>query len=617
MCMRLRLLALSLGLIALLAPVSRAQSNADRISRIKDNLNNANQAFQQLPDDVKKTAHPQRRMAQLSGVVNRMAPGLARLSQGQGASGGWQPSPGWDEGEADENGLVQVNSPARDLRFTPFAGFTQNNSATARCGDNVVVAFNDSGSILETLLTGQGGVSFGTVASGTGGISAIGYATSHNGGESFKDRGAVNPGPDVDTILLGQPSVACSDPDHFYLVQAAAVSSGVAGTFNAGHFSPVLAIVLSKSIDSGATWSDPVTLVAPDTSTTLAFQEFFQDPWIAVDPSNSKRIYISYTHQNNLRVPGCTLPPTSTVEVITSVDGGQTFNTGSPLLLDSECFRTGFIDTGTRMAISSKGRVTVAWETSDLLLGLFQHSIAVASFAPGGLATPPVVVDMVSQGGSEILHLASDFGNFIEEGEEMIGIFALQGGFENQHGFDLAVDRSGGPTDGNVYVAWDDSRNGFSAATELEDSLGFYSFTDILFSISTDGGQTFTPTRQLNSDLQPTTTREHDHFRPVLAVDRRGKVAACWYDRRNDPQNYQFERFCAESTDAGASWAEFLVPGSLSNPVTQQDLLLLGTGMGQNDNLTTDFSGHAPGFLGGIQWTSSGMNPDIKFVKFR
>jgi len=39
--------------------------------------------------------------------------------------------------------------------------------------------------------------------------------------------------------------------------------------------------------------------------------------------------------------------------------------------------------------------------------------------------------------------------------------------------------------------------------------------------------------------------------------------------------------------------------------------------MGENDNLTTDFSGHAPGFIGGIQWMSSGMNPDVKEVKFR
>jgi hypothetical protein len=158
-----------------------------------------------------------RRLAHLADAVNRMAPGLAK-----GPKSGWQPSVGWDEREADENGLVQVNNPARDLRFSPFAGFTQNNSVTASCGESVVVAFQDSGSTLETLFTGQGGVSFtGPVATGTGGISLTGYATSHNGGESFKDRGAVPPGPDVNTTLIGKPSIACVDPDNFYMAETA------------------------------------------------------------------------------------------------------------------------------------------------------------------------------------------------------------------------------------------------------------------------------------------------------------------------------------------------------------------------------------------------------------
>src|SRR4029077_765134 len=132
-------------------------------------------AYDQMTKRVKNVAHSARRMAHLADVANRMAPSLAK-----GPKPGWQPDTGWDEGEADENGLVQVNNPARDLRFSPFAGFTQNNSVTARWGENVVVPFEDSASAIETLFTGQGGVSFVTTASGTGGISSIGYATSHN-----------------------------------------------------------------------------------------------------------------------------------------------------------------------------------------------------------------------------------------------------------------------------------------------------------------------------------------------------------------------------------------------------------------------------------------------------
>ena len=604
MCIRFRSLVFSLGILAFLVSLSSAQDNSDRINTIKTNLNNAKQAYQQLPDQVKKIAHAQGQLAHLADAVNRMAPGLAK-----GPKAGWQPSPGWDEGGADENGLVQVNNPARDLRFSPFMGFTQNNARTARCGESVVVVFQDSGSTLETLLTGQGGVSeTGTVATGTGGMSLTGYATSHNGGESFKDRGAVPPGPDVNLTLAGKPSVACTSPDNFLLVQNAGVPNP-----SFGHFFPLSGLALSRSSDGGATWSDPVIVASADLNN---FQdEIFEDPWIAVDPSNPQRVYISYTHFGfNFNASELQ----SGVEVISSTDGGKTFNP-TPIVLETQAILafSGLFDVGTRMAISSKGQVFVAWENENIFEAFFEQTISVGSFMPGGPATPPVVVDAVTQGGSNVFEFFTNFGITTQDGEVFFGTVPLEGGFENFRGFDLAVDHSGGPTDGFVYLVWDDGRNGFQAAPELEDDFGSYSFTDILLAVSKDGGQTFAPSRQVNSDLQPLTSRGHDHFRPVAAVDRNGKVAACWYDRRHDPQNYQFERFCAESTDAGSTWSEFRVPGSLSTPVIAQDLLLRPVDMGTNDNLTTDFSGHAPGFIGGIQWMSSGMNPDIKEVKFR
>lgn len=608
MRIRFRALILGVGMLVLLAFHANAQNNSDRITTIQTNLSNARAAFQQLPGEMQKRANSLRRMAQLSNAIDQIAP---RLKKGPNAN--WQPSEGWDQGQADENGLIQVNNPARDLRFSPFTGFTQNNSATARCGDNVVVAFQDTASILETLLTGQGGVSFQTVASGTGGISVIGYATSRDGGETFRDRGAVPPGPDVDTILFENPSVACADANHFYLAVRAALSSGPAG---GGHLSPVVGVVVLKSSDGGVTWSDPVTIVEPDTNPAdPQFQQDFDAPSIAVDPSNPSQIYVAYTHNNFNAGPPCFL--TSAVEVVSSIDGGQTFG-NLPMILDSQCFVTGGnFDIGTRMGISSKGRVTVAWENQNILAGFFQVAIESASFTPGGAPTGPVIADLVSQGGAGVFEIQAGFGNFIEDGEIQFEIEALQGGFENQRGFDVAVDHSGGPNDGSIYVVWDDSRNAFQSGVEFEDDFGFYSFTDIRLAVSTDGGQTYAPSTQVNSDVQLAPLHGHDHFRPVAAVDGKGKLAACWYDRRNDPENYQYQRFCAESTNRGATWAEFLVPGSLSTPVTQQDFLLIPTDMGRNDNLTSDFTGHAPGFIGGIQWTSSTMNPDIKEVKFR
>jgi hypothetical protein len=608
MHIRFSSLVLTLGVLAFFVPRAHAQDVPDRIKTIQTNLANDKAAYDQLPDSVKKQVRPDHRTLQLSNAVSKMARSL-----GKGINPSWQPSLGWDEGNADENGLVQVNNPARDLRFSPFIGYTQTDASTARCGERVVVAFNDSGSILETLLSGSGGVStFPNAPPGTGGISATGYATSHNGGASFNDRGAVPPGPDVNTMLMGRPSVACSDSSNFYMVQEARFVSP------AGYLQPRHGIALSRSVDGGNTWSDPVAVAAPSVTDGLQLGNDFQDPRVAVDPSNHQRILISYVHVSLGECSvflGGFLSAMYTVEVIISSDGGQTFS--SPVEIDNSCvIDTNEVDVGARMAVASDGTAYVAWESS--FGGLFPDSIRVASFAPTGRALPSVVVDGVfSFPGAMMFEPMFGFGILV--GGVTQPAPALQGGFANTRGFDLAVDHSGGPKDGTVYVVWDDGRNGAFAAPELEDTDSLtYSFTDVFFSRSSDGGQTFTTPQQLNSDVQPRVARGHDHFRPVLAVDSHGEVAACWYDRRNDPQNYQFERFCSESRNAGASWKEFSIPGSLSNPSTQQDWLIGRTEMGRNDDLTTDFLRHDDGFLGGILWTgSSGMNPDIKFVKFQ
>src|SRR5258708_4984968 len=47
-------------------------------------------------------------------------------------------------------GLIRVSNPATDVAYSSFAGFTQSETSTARCGNSVVVGFNDSGGVFET-----------------------------------------------------------------------------------------------------------------------------------------------------------------------------------------------------------------------------------------------------------------------------------------------------------------------------------------------------------------------------------------------------------------------------------------------------------------------------------
>ena len=106
-------------------------------------------------------------------------------------------------------GIVKVSNPSNDIAFSSFGGFTQSETSTARCGNQVVAGFNDSGSVFETpfFFTGTGGQAFS------------GAAYSTNGGASFTDIGPMNPGTTDGNFLGGDPDVPARilTPSTFHL----------------------------------------------------------------------------------------------------------------------------------------------------------------------------------------------------------------------------------------------------------------------------------------------------------------------------------------------------------------------------------------------------------------
>ncbi|MBP7146622.1 MAG: exo-alpha-sialidase, partial [Acidobacteria bacterium] len=98
------------------------------------------------------------------------------------------------------------------------------------------------------------------------------------------------------------------------------------------------------------------------------------------------------------------------------------------------------------------------------------------------------------------------------------------------------IDRSGGAHAGNVYVAWSDNRNGDP---------------DILFSRSTDAGNTWSAPLRVNDDALG---NGRDQFFPWLAVDEKGNVHLMWHDRRDDPANDRIHVYIATSHDGGLSF---------------------------------------------------------------
>jgi hypothetical protein len=458
----------------------------------------------------------------------------------------------------------QVSDPSTDVAFSAFGGFTQSETTTAWCGDNVVVGFNDSGSFFET----------SSLPRAPMGQSFVGFARSTDKGVSFTDMGFLPPGP-VDNFLAGDPVLRCTDPLTFYF--ASLLSRP--GTSN---------ISVSKSTDGGATFGDPVSAVSKDASTHL-----LDKSWMDVDPTDPNQIYVTYTdvdfsgHVCGVDVDGFPIPRIA-IELVRSDDGGTTWSV--PVVVRKVCGFSRFVQ-GSQVAVGPGGEVYVAWEE---IADSLRRKIAIRTSTDNGATFGEIVkvADVTPVGDG----------------------FLLQGAFRSLSEVpSLAVDRSAdGGTTGNVYIAWHDARN-----LVVQDELNRrYGFADVLLSRSTDGGTTWSAPVRVNDNPEPGPSGlGTDQYQPGVAVDNAGTVGVCFYDRREDAHNFLIDRFCAVSTDAGASWTNIRMTTKNFAAVPGQDFLLDVFYMGDYDSLATDFTQVNSGFIGAWGDNSLG-NPDVKASTF-
>ncbi len=110
----------------------------------------------------------------------------------------------------------------------------------------------------------------------------------------------------------------------------------------------------------------------------------------------------------------------------------------------------------------------------------------------------------------------------------------------------MAVDRSGGPNNGNIYISWP-QRGGVAPAG---------SDPDVVLITSTDGGATWTTPIRVNDDP---ISNGKDQLFPWCTVDQStGQLMLVFYDSRN-VVNTQAEVYMARSFDGGNTFENFLV----------------------------------------------------------
>ncbi|TFH60380.1 MAG: hypothetical protein E4G91_08495 [Candidatus Zixiibacteriota bacterium] len=101
----------------------------------------------------------------------------------------------------------------------------------------------------------------------------------------------------------------------------------------------------------------------------------------------------------------------------------------------------------------------------------------------------------------------------------------------------MEADISGGVFNGMLYVVYTD--------LATDDNL------DLNVRRSSDQGSNWTAPVRINDDA---VGNHIDQFHPWLSIDESGILTACWFDRRLDPSNYNWDLYLAHSFDGGATW---------------------------------------------------------------
>jgi len=332
-------------------------------------------------------------------------------------------------------------------------------------------------------------------------------------------------------------------------------------------------VTVSTSTDGGSTFALPSFAIAKSYP-----QHILDKDWMAIDAANSQ-MYVTYTDIDNsgavcnLTIGPIVVPLTRVaIEIVNSADGGVTWS-ATPTVITQFCDDATTPNasvTGSQIAIAPDGSVFVAWEAiSTNPASPNTREIDIAKSAIGGtlFGTPTKVTnvncvgnctDGILQGGIRILELPS-------------------------------LVAGNGPLAGKLLVAWNDGDN-----PQPDALVGTYNFADVKLTISADGVTWSAPVR-VNTNPASNT----DHFQPAASSDSSGRVAVCFYDRRNDPNNFLIDRYCGNSTNGGASFSTNTRITSKNFPsLVSQDAIAAPGYMGDYDTLTPDTLKLTAGFRG-------------------
>jgi PKD repeat protein len=264
------------------------------------------------------------------------------------------------------------------------------------------------------------------------------------------------------------------------------------------------------SDDDGGTWT---SVVAATQNGDLLDKNHL---WIdngTLSPHEGN-IYVAYTDFGAAGYP---------IEITRSTNDGLSYST--PLSI-STAVAAGSHCQGVNIQTGPNGEVYVIWAIYDSWPS-DETSIGMAKSTDGGVTFAPA---------TRIISNIRGIRNTGTSKNQRVNSFPS-----------MAVDISGGPNNGNIYVIWTNvGVPGTNTGSDI----------DIYMSRSTNGGTSWSSAIRVNQD--PTGLGKQ-HYLPWITCDPvSGAISVVFYDDRN-VSSTQCEVFVASSTNAGDNWEDFKV----------------------------------------------------------
>jgi hypothetical protein len=341
------------------------------------------------------------------------------------------------------------------------------------------------------------------------------------------------------------------------------------------------AILYSRSTDGGLTWEKPAVLRQDLNNTVLNDKES-----ITADPNRDGNVYAIW---DRLEAPpsGGNANPIATERAIgyrgptwfaRSTDDGATWEPARMIYDPGTVNQT----IGNQIVVAPDGTLVDGF---DLIYnatnrhGVRGYNIAVSRSTDAGDSwTDPIIIAK-----QQVAEVTTPGDNLPVRTGDIIP--------------DIAVDRSGGARDGSLYMVWQDGR--FKADGSAA----------VAFSRSVDGGFTW------SAPVRVDDAGAAQAFTASIDVDASGRLAATWYDFRNDTSSTDTaltDMFVRYSSDGGLTWSasERVTPTSFD---MKQAPVARGYFLGDYTGLDHDGSTFAIDYAAGTG-SSSATDTDIYFA---